>query len=61
LQMFLGFEGGEGGPLDEWHVVSDLQWRLSKQVSLKVDNTVGVMSKSNDWEPQIGLVFTSLP
>jgi len=61
FQMFLGFEGGEGGPLDEWHVVSDLQWRLSKRVSLKVDNTVGVMSKSNDWEPHIGLLFTSLP
>lgn len=60
-QLFLGFEGGEGGPLDEWHVVSDLQWRLSKHVSLKLDNTVGVMSKSNDWEPQIGFLFTSLP
>ena len=61
LQMFVGFEGGEGGPLDEWHVVSDLQLRLSKLVSLKIDNTVGVMSKSNDWEPQIGLLFTSVP
>jgi len=61
LQMFVGFEGGEGGPLDEWTVVSDLQWRLSKLISLKLDNTVGVFSKSNDWEPQIGIMFTSLP
>ncbi|HKW50182.1 MAG TPA: hypothetical protein VJQ53_00450 [Candidatus Eisenbacteria bacterium] len=61
FQVFVAFEGGEGGPLDEWHVVSDLQWRLSKAVSLKIDNTVGVMSKSNDWEPQIGILFTSLP
>ncbi len=61
LQTFVGIEGGEGGPLDEWHVVSDLQWRLSKLVSLKVDNTVGISSKANDWEPQVGLLFTSLP
>jgi hypothetical protein len=34
---------------------------LADHVALKLDNTIGIMSKSNDWEPQIGLLFSSLP
>lgn len=60
-QVFLGVEGGEGGPLDEWHLVSDLAWRLSNNVTLKLDNTFGISSKANDWEPQFGILFSSLP
>ncbi len=60
-QMFVGFEGGEGGPFDEWHIVSDVAWWFSDNVSLKLDNTFGISSKANDWEPQIGILFSSLP
>lgn len=61
FQMFAAFEGGEGGPFDEWHLASDLAWRLTDHVTFKLDNTFGLSSKANDWEPQIGILFSNLP
>ena len=56
-RLNLAFEGGEGGAPDEWVLRSGLQWRMTRAVLLKLDNSVGLSSKAPDWTPQIGLMF----
>ncbi|TMQ59374.1 MAG: hypothetical protein E6K76_04715 [Candidatus Eisenbacteria bacterium] len=57
-RLNLGFEGGEGGAPDEWELRSGLQWRMTRVLLLKLDNSVGLSSKAPDWTPQIGLMFS---
>jgi len=57
-RLFLGLEGGEGGGPDEWNLISGVQWRISRQACLVLNNSVGVNSKSTDWAPEIGVMFT---
>ena len=58
LRVFLSFEGGETGALDEWELVHGLQWQISKSVLFKLDNSIGITSKANDWTPQFGLMYS---
>src|SRR5258706_158517 len=60
LRLSLALEGGEGGAPDEWEFRSGLQWRVTDAVFLKLDNSVGLFSKSPDWTPQIGLMFSAV-
>jgi len=53
----LAVEGGEGGAPDEFVFVTAAQWRVSRGVFVKFANAVGLMSKSTDWEPQLGVLF----
>lgn len=57
FRIFLAFEGGETGALDEWETVQGFQLRLSKSLFFKFDNTLGISSKANDWVPQVGLMW----
>lgn len=59
VRMNLGLEGGEGGAPDEWELRSALQWRMTKILHLKLDNTVGLSPKAPDWTPNVGLMFSS--
>jgi hypothetical protein len=59
-RIFLAFEGGETGAMDEWELIPSVQWRLGRTLVLKLDSPVGLSSKANDWSPQIGLLL-SLP
>lgn len=57
-RLNLAFEGGETGAMDEWTLVAGVQWRLRDSFFLKLDNAVGLMSKSTDWAPELGVVWS---
>jgi len=56
-RLFLAIEGGETGAPDEWVLVTAGQWRISNRAFLKLSNGFGLMSKSTDWEPQVGIML----
>ena len=56
-RILLAIEGGETGAPDEWVFVTAGQWRIANGCYLKLANAVGLMSKSTDWEPQIGILL----
>jgi hypothetical protein len=56
-RLFLAIEGGEGGALDDYALVSGVRWRVGRGLYFKFDNVVGLMSKATDWESQVGLLF----
>jgi hypothetical protein len=58
LRLFLAIEGGEAGAPDEFDLISGLQWRINERVVVKFDNSLGIQSKSPDWVPQLGLMFS---
>jgi hypothetical protein len=55
--LYLAVEGGEGGALDEWDLSTGIRWRLTTSVDFKLDNAVGISSRSTDWAPQVGLML----
>ena len=59
-RLNLAFEGGETGAMDEWDLVAGVRWRVRDSFFLKLDNAIGLMSKSTDWAPELGIVW-SLP
>lgn len=61
VRLSIAMEGGEAGAPDEWELRSGLLWRMSRAVSLKLDNSLGLFSKSPDWTPQVGLLFSAIP
>lgn len=58
LRVHVIFEGGETGALDEWELIPGMLLRLSDRLSVKFDSQLGLSSKSADWVPQIGLMFS---
>ena len=56
-RLMLAIEGGEGGAPDEFVFVTAAQWRVARGMFVKLANSVGLMSKSTDWEPQLGLLL----
>jgi len=56
-RLNLAFEGGETGAMDEWDLVAGVRWRIRDSFFLKLDNAIGLMSKSTDWAPELGVVF----
>jgi hypothetical protein len=56
--LFAAIEGGEGGAPDEADLVTGIQWQVSRGLFLKLDNSLGLQSKSADWVPQMGLMFS---
>jgi hypothetical protein len=61
LRLFLAIEGGEAGANDEFDLISGLQWRINDLVVVKFDNSIGLQSKSPDWVPQLGVMFSFQP
>ena len=57
-RLFLAIEGGEGGTPDEFDFVTGLQYRIGNRMLLKFDNSIGLQSKSPDWVPQFGVMFS---
>jgi hypothetical protein len=55
-RVHLAFEGGETGAMDEWDLVAGVQWRIRDSFFLKFANAIGLMSKSTDWAPELGIV-----
>ena len=58
VRLNLAFEGGETGAMDEWDLVAGVRWRIRDRFFLKLDNAVGLMSKSTDWAPEVGVVWS---
>jgi hypothetical protein len=56
--VFAAFEGGETGAPDEWELVTGVRWRVADFLILKLDNSLGLFPKSNDWALQVGGVFS---
>jgi hypothetical protein len=57
FRLLLAIEGGETGAPDEWVFVTAGQWRIANRFFLKFANGFGLMSKSTDWEPQVGILW----
>jgi hypothetical protein len=58
VRLNLAFEGGETGAMDEWDLVAGVRWRIRDRFFLKLDNAIGLMSKSTDWGPELGVVWS---
>ncbi len=58
VRLNLAFEGGETGAMDEWDLVAGVRWQIRDRFFLKLDNAVGLASKSTDWAPEVGLVWS---
>jgi hypothetical protein len=59
--LYVGFEGGETGAMDEWDLITGVRWRLAPSVALKFDNALGLSAKATDWAPQVGIMVTLPP
>lgn len=58
VRIHVIFEGGETGALDEWELIPGILLRLSDRLSIKFDSQLALSSKSADWAPQAGLMFS---
>ena len=58
LRLNLVFEGGETGAMDEWDLVAGVRWRIRDRFFLKLDSAIGLASKSTDWAPELGVVWS---
>ncbi len=54
FRVYLGVEGTQ----DEVGLITEAQWHVSPHAFVRVNNGLGLTSKSTDWAPEIGIVFT---
>jgi len=54
LLVYTGVEGTQ----DEVEWITEAQWKLRPNVTLKLNNALGITSKATDWAPEVGLVFS---
>lgn len=50
--------GAVAGSGDEVSLITEAQWHLSPKVFIRFSQEIGLTSRANDWEPQIGVLFT---
>jgi hypothetical protein len=53
LRLYAGVEGSQ----DEIEGITEAQWSMTPNVTLKLNNAFGLTSKATDWAPEIGLLF----
>lgn len=53
-RIYTGVEGVQ----DEVEWITELQIRLSRRATLKLNNAIGVTSKATDWAPEVGILFS---
>lgn len=53
-RVHLGIEGAQ----DEIALITEGQWHISRSMFLKVNNAFGITSKSTDWAPEVGIMFS---
>lgn len=58
-RVLFAIEGGEGGAPDDWVLVSAGHWQIANGIQLKFANGLGLLSKSTDWESQIGFLIAT--
>ena len=53
-RIYAGVEGVQ----DEVGFIAEAQWHISRGAILKLNNAFGLTSKSSDWAPEIGVLFS---
>jgi hypothetical protein len=53
-RVYLGVEGTQ----DEVGLITEAQWHVSQNAFIRFNNGLGLTSKSTDWAPEIGVVFS---
>jgi hypothetical protein len=53
-QLYVGVEGTP----DELSLIPQLQWRISRNVTIKFNSGIGLTSRATDFAPEIGVVFS---
>jgi hypothetical protein len=53
-RVLLGINGHETA----FTLITDAQWHLHKNVFIRFNQEVGLTPDANDWEPQLGILFT---
>ena len=53
-RAYVGFEGAKS----ELSLVTEAQWHFTESAFFKLNNAVGITSKSTDWAPEVGIVFS---
>ncbi len=49
--------GDVEGTQDELELINDLQFRISSNAFIRINNAFGVTSKATDWAPEVGVLF----
>lgn len=52
--LYTGVEGTQ----DEVEWITDLQLRLTRHATLKLNNAIGITSKATDWAPEVGVLLS---
>lgn len=55
-RLFFAVQGA--GALDEASVITEAQWHLSPKMFIRFNQEIGLTSRSVDWEPQLGVLWT---
>jgi hypothetical protein len=53
-RIYAGLEGSQ----DEIGLITEAQWRVSRGITFKFNNGLGITSKATDWAPEIGIMFS---
>jgi len=53
-RVYAGLEGTQ----DELSLIGEVQWHVTPNVFVKINNGVGLTSKATDWAPEVGVVFS---
>jgi len=54
FRVYLGLEGTQ----DELSLITELQWHVSRNVFVRLNNGLGLTSRATDWSPEVGILFT---
>lgn len=53
-RAYLGVEGTK----DEVELIAEVQWHITDDLFIKLNNAFGITSKATDWAPEIGIMFS---
>jgi len=53
-RVYAGLEGTQ----DELSFIGEVQWHVTPNVFVKINNGIGLTSKATDWAPEVGVVFS---
>ena len=53
-RVYAGLEGTQ----DELSLIGEVQWFVTPNVFVKINNGLGLTSKATDWEPEVGVAFS---
>jgi Carboxypeptidase regulatory-like domain len=51
-RVYAGLEGTQ----DELSFIGEVQWHVTRNITIKINNGIGLTSKATDWAPEIGIL-----